>query len=330
MYEVLSAVLKRADDMGINIGYALVYQCLKTITMIFPNPQLTLLASNTIARFLSSESHNLKYIGITGLASIVKIDPKYTLEYQSLVVDCLEDTDDTLKIKTLDLLYKMTNNVNVQPIVERLLNYLREAPIEAGSRKDLVNKISVLSDSFAPNQNWYVRNMNKLFEIGGDQITEELTNKFIWSISEYERAEQGEKFRQSTIKIYLKILKKNPNIPDALMQVIAWILGEYGANQPEAKVRTILNLLSQFSYGTFEHERTRASILLALTKLHSSLNFEENEYVEQIMSDYLFSRDLEVQQRSIEYKFMKENANQLPNGGKDLIFRIPLTETQVA
>ena len=168
MYDVLSSVLKRADDMGINIGYALVYQCLKTITMIFPNPQLTALASTTIASFLYSESHNLKYIGITGLASIVKIDPKYTLEYQGLVVDCLEDTDDTLKIKTLDLLYKMTNNVNVQPIVERLLSYLKEAPIEAGSRKDLVNKISVLSDSFAPNQNWYVRNMNKLFEIGGD------------------------------------------------------------------------------------------------------------------------------------------------------------------
>ena len=78
--------------------------------------------------------------------------------------------------------------------------------------------------------------MNKLFEIGGDQITPELTNKFIMSISEYERAENGEKFRQSTIKIYLKILKKNPNIPDALMQVIAWILGEYGANSETSKV----------------------------------------------------------------------------------------------
>ena len=81
MYETLGSVLKKADDMGINIGYALVYQCLKTITMIYPHQPLIDLASTTIARFLSSESHNLKYIGITGLGNIVKIDPKYTLSY---------------------------------------------------------------------------------------------------------------------------------------------------------------------------------------------------------------------------------------------------------
>jgi len=37
MYEIINQVLKRADDAGINIGYALVYQCLRTITMIFPS-----------------------------------------------------------------------------------------------------------------------------------------------------------------------------------------------------------------------------------------------------------------------------------------------------
>jgi AP-4 complex subunit epsilon-1 len=109
MFEILSSVLKKADDSGINIGYALVYQCLKTITYIYPSQGLIDSSTNTVSRFLSSESHNLKYIGITGLAFIVKIDPKYTLNYQGLVVDCLEDADDTLKIKTLDLLYKMTN-----------------------------------------------------------------------------------------------------------------------------------------------------------------------------------------------------------------------------
>jgi len=177
--------------------------------MVVPHQPLIDLASQTISRFLSSESYNLKYIGITGLAMIVKIDPKCALNYQTLVVDCLEDTDDTMKVKTLDLLFKMTNKQNVEAIVDKLLNYLKDAPIEAGSRKDLVNKISILGEKFAPNQNWYLKNMNKLFEIGGNQITGDLTNKFIASISEYDTVEQGEKFRDSTIKIYTKLLKKN-------------------------------------------------------------------------------------------------------------------------
>ncbi len=164
-----------------------------------------------------------------------------------MVVDCLEDTDDTLKIKTLDLLFKMTNKQTVEAIVDKLLQYLKEAPIEAGSRKDLVNKISVLGEKFAPNQNWFVKNMNRLFEIGGNEITGDLTNKFIASISEYERDENGDKFKESTIKIYLKILKKNVNIPDALMQVIAWVLGEYGGGPKQkdsAKTATYLTLIS--------------------------------------------------------------------------------------
>ena len=53
--------------------------------------------------------------------------------------------------------------------------------------------------------------------MGGDLITSDLSNKFIQSISEYEKEIDGEKFRDSTIKIYMKILKKNLNIPDSMM-----------------------------------------------------------------------------------------------------------------
>jgi AP-4 complex subunit epsilon-1 len=45
MYETIHFVLKKSDDMGINIGYALVYQCLKTITTIYPHQPLIDLAS---------------------------------------------------------------------------------------------------------------------------------------------------------------------------------------------------------------------------------------------------------------------------------------------
>jgi AP-4 complex subunit epsilon-1 len=81
MYEIITTVLKRSDDTAINIGHALVYQCLRTITRIYPSQDLLDLATLTISRFLSSQSKNLKYMGIMGLIQIVKIDPKYTLEY---------------------------------------------------------------------------------------------------------------------------------------------------------------------------------------------------------------------------------------------------------
>lgn len=233
MYEIITTVIKRSDDSAINVGYALVYQCLRTITQIFPSQELLDLATITISRFLSSNSKNLKYMGIMGLIQIVRIDPKYTLDYQSMVVDCLEDADDTLKIKTLDLLFKMTNTQNVEPIVEKLLTYLKDAPIESQTRKDLVVKINELTDKFAPNKKWYINTMNKLFEMGGDLVTQDLTDKFIQSISEYEKQENGDEFRNNTIKIYLKVLKKNPAIPESLMQVIAWIMGEYGPDMPD-------------------------------------------------------------------------------------------------
>lgn len=67
-----------------------------------------------ISTFLRSSSHNLKYTGIDGLARIVRINPKYATEHQFAVIDCLEDPDETLKKKTLELLCKMTKPTNVE------------------------------------------------------------------------------------------------------------------------------------------------------------------------------------------------------------------------
>ena len=143
--------------------------------------------------------------------------------------------------------------------------------------------------------------------MGGDLITADLSNKFIQSISDYEKEIDGEKFRESTVKIYLKILKKNPSIPDAMMQVIAWILGEYAAKiSDQNKLIKIIDFLCDASYRNFEDELTRGYILTAITKLYAIQNFSDNPKVEFVMKNYAESKHIEVQQRAIEYQIIKK------------------------
>ncbi|EOD28102.1 Adaptor protein complex 4, subunit epsilon, partial [Emiliania huxleyi CCMP1516] len=158
MYEVLLDVLRRADT-GINIGYAIIYEAVRTITAIFPNIQLLETAASHISRFVSSDNHNLKYLGIKALAGVVQVNQKYALEHQLVVVDCLEDPDETLKRKTLDLLYRMTNAGNVVFVVDKLISHLRETSDDA-FRASLTERITQLAERYAPDNSWFIRTMN--------------------------------------------------------------------------------------------------------------------------------------------------------------------------
>jgi AP-4 complex subunit epsilon-1 len=87
-------------------------------------------------------------IGLTGLAAIVADHPQYAANHQMVVIDCLEDADETIKRKTLDLLFRMTNPVNVTVIVAKLLTHLQSAT-DPFLRRDLVTRLTTLAERFA-------------------------------------------------------------------------------------------------------------------------------------------------------------------------------------
>ncbi|CAK4084297.1 unnamed protein product [Aphanomyces euteiches] len=305
MYEVLHDVMRRADT-GINVGYAIIYECVRTVTTIYPNSTLLDAAAASISRFISSDNHNLKYLGVTGLAAIVKDHPRYAAAHQMAVIDCLEDPDETLKRKTLDLLYRMTNPVNVEFIVAKLTTFLREAT-DVFLRTELVSRITQCAERFAPSNAWYIQTMTNVFELGGELVKEEVAHNLMRLIAEGsgDDEEQDMELRRDAVDTYLELLEK-PVLPDILVCTMAWVLGEYGYLSEAMHVDEIAERLCEMIDRPFDNEDvTRSYIVTAVTKLIAQMEGRGLEVAEATMNKYKTSRHIDLQQRCLEYFALK-------------------------
>jgi hypothetical protein len=321
IYEVIQMALKRAEDLAINIGHALVYQCIKCILTLYPSDPLLEIVSKSISKFFANECNNLKYVGVTTLNAMLKVDLKYAEEHQENVVECLECPDDTLKLKTLDLLHTMTNKDNVEAIIEKMLEHLQFAPKNSGVRSDLVKKIYRSVEKFSPNKKWFVKTMNKLYEMGADLITQDISNKFINVICEHETESDDDKFRETTIKIYKKLLKKSYHIPDSHMKVLGYILGEFVPKTHDSESATdILNLLCKACDKNFEQMNTIGWIIAAITKIHIHLDFEKNKKVDEVIETFRHSAETHLQQRCKEYIEIRKAHENGRTSVKDSLF----------
>ena len=73
----------------------------------------------------------MKYVGLVTLELIAAVNAKYVVNQQLAVVDCLKSNDDSLKRKTLELLYKIANAGNVDTVVSKIVEYLQDGDPEA-------------------------------------------------------------------------------------------------------------------------------------------------------------------------------------------------------
>ena len=99
------------------------------------------------------------------------------------VIECLEDKDDTLVRKTLDLLYQMINPVNVEFIVAKLLDHLASTSDDF-LRKDLVRRVSSAAERFAPDNAWYIRTITRVFELAGSLVQDQVASNLMVLIAE--------------------------------------------------------------------------------------------------------------------------------------------------
>lgn len=298
MYEILHEVMKRAD-IGINVGYAIVYECVRTVTTIYPESSLIEDAAMSISRFITSENHNLKYLGVNSLASIVQMNPKYAAEHQMVVIDCLEDKDETLRRKTLDLLYSMTNPNNVVVIVDKLTTYLRNTT-DVYLRTELVSRITQLAEKFSPNNGWFIDTMNDVFELGGKLVKPEVAHNVMKLVAESVDEEDEEDMRVYAVETYIDMLTEKPILPDVMLQVIAWVLGEYGHMSTTQTREQIMELLLALIDKQHDDPFTRSWGLSALMKLIAHADSIPPKVL-TIVAKFQNSLFVDLQQRAHEF-----------------------------
>ncbi|KAH3743998.1 AP-4 complex subunit epsilon [Pelomyxa schiedti] len=318
IYEVVGAALAGACSIVNNASFAIVYECIRTITKIYPKPDLlTEITTKNISKMMASRDYNLKYLGIKALTSLVKLNPAYATEHQLVLLDCLESEDETLRRETLDLLYLMTNSKNVVSVVSKLLEHLQTSS-DTFFRKDLVLRITQLSERYAPNHQWYLHTMTTLFQVGGSLVKSDIANNLLRLIAEEgSDGDEGlESGHGSTLQKYaaewffkqLQSLLKHSGateMPEVLIQVTSWVLGEYGDLCGVDMEKVILSLCDLFDLTT--ESRTKSVIASALLKAICHSGREPSSQAETLFSGSRHSFSLDLQQRCYEALALMKN-----------------------
>ncbi|XP_071730558.1 AP-4 complex subunit epsilon-like [Rutidosis leptorrhynchoides] len=319
MYTVIGDIMRKSDTSS-NIGNAILYECICCISSIQASPKLLEAAAGAIAKFLKSDSHNLKYMGIDALGRLIRISPDIAEQHQLAVIDCLEDPDDTLKRKTFELLYKMTKSSNVEVIVDRMIDYMISIN-DSHYKTETASRCVELAEQFAPSNHWFIQTMNKVFQYAGDLVNPKVAHNLMRLIAEgfgEDDDTADSQLRSSAVESYLKIVDE-PKLPSAFLQVICWVLGEYGTADGKYSASYISGKLCDVAEAHSSDDIVKAYAVTALMKVYSfeiaaGRKFSLLPECHSLLEELFASHSSDLQQRAYEFQAILDlDANALDN-----------------
>ncbi len=82
----------------------------------------------------------VKYLGLLAMSKILQTHPKSVQAHNDLIMQCLDDKDESIRLRALDLLSGMVSRKNLMDIVRKLMVHMDKAE---GShyRDELLSKI---------------------------------------------------------------------------------------------------------------------------------------------------------------------------------------------
>jgi AP-1 complex subunit gamma-1 len=332
MNDILAQVATNTEGTK-NTGNAILYEGVLTIMSIEAESGLRVLGINILGRFLLSRDNNIRYVALATLQRVVNVDLKAVQRHRATIIDCLKDSDISIRKRALDVAYCLVNEENIKNMTKELLNYLLVADIDF--KEELCSRICMAVEKYSPNRRWQLDTLIKVMCLGGNYVKEPQREKFCRVV-----ASTPELHSYTVIKLYFNM--KESLSQEALVHVGIWCLGEFGDhlvsgravgpdNQPiHVAPSDVLDLLQDVVRKPPNPDKaplTHSLVAAALVKLVTRCP-AEFERIRKALRRFECSLHVDLQQRSCEFLELLESEWDSARAG--ILDRMPVSEREIA
>jgi AP-1 complex subunit gamma-1 len=329
--ELLTQVVSRSDNVK-NTGNALRYECALTALSINAEAGLRTLAINVLSRFLTSREKNLRYVALATFMRVVYVDTDAVDKHRATIIECLKDTDISVKRRALELVSGLMMETNIKALTKELLAQLVEA--DKSFQDEICGKICSAVAKYSPNRRWQIDTLIKVMCLGGNSMSEEAREAFCQVVEA-----TPELHGYTVIKLFFNM--KETIQQDALVQVGVWCMGEFGDhlfkgnavgpdNKPirvsPTEVIDLLGSIARKPVNPDKGSSIQALVAAALIKLVTRCASEKDR-IKKSLQKFDTSLNVDLQQRSCEFLALLDPSWDASRSG--ILDRMPVAQERL-
>ncbi|XP_066997437.1 AP-3 complex subunit delta-1 [Anabrus simplex] len=300
---------------------SLLYECINTVIAVLisissgmPNHSASIQLCVQKLRILIEDSdQNLKYLGLLAMSKILKTHPKSVQAHKDLIMQCLDDKDESIRLRALDLLYGMVSKKNLMEIVKKLMIHMDKAE-GTTYRDELLSKIIQICSQnnyqYITNFEWYVSVLVELTRMEGSQHGHLVATQML-DVAIRVQAIRSFTVQQMALLVdnahFLTSGSAQSSTMAEVLYAAAWICGEFSEHLSEPQA-TLEAMLRGRVFALPGH--IQAVYVQNILKLFANIlmSAEESQSVDKInalcdiisanLPQFVSSADLEVQERA--------------------------------
>uniref|UniRef100_A0A3B3D9M5 AP-3 complex subunit delta-1 n=1 Tax=Oryzias melastigma TaxID=30732 RepID=A0A3B3D9M5_ORYME len=281
---------------------SLLYECVNTV----------ILCVQKLRILIEDSDQNLKYLGLLAMSKILKTHPKSVQSHKDLILQCLDDKDESIRLRALDLLYGMVSKKNLMEIVKKLMLHVDKAEGTTYRDELLTKIIDICSQSnyqYITNFEWYISILVELTRLEGTRHGHLIASQMLDVAIRVKAIRAFAVAQMATLLDNAHLLTGNTqrNGICEVLYAAAWICGEFSehlenpAQTLEAMLRPKVATLPGHIQAVYV-QNTAKLFATILKSQEGNADGTTSEETTQLMIDrlplFVQSANLEVQERA--------------------------------